>query len=91
MKSTLIAATIAAIALTAAIASPALASKNDGRFALSPQQQAKAKACDDVWKSYNVNAAIGMISTNPKEAAAANEDAAADEAKAKSLGCGWAQ
>jgi len=78
---------LTAIALTAAITSPALASKNDGR---SPQQIAQAQACDKVWYSYNADAAIASTSSKPKEAAAFMKAADKDKAKGKSLGCGWA-
>jgi hypothetical protein len=89
MKSTLIAATIVALALTATLASPAFASKNDGRFAMSPEQH--AQACKKAYDSYMYNGTKGYLaSQDGKGVNSYTKEADKQLAIGQSLGCSWA-
>lgn len=77
-----------ALAISASLASPAFAEKNDGR---SPQQIAQAQACRSAYLDWNADISIAGLSTKPKEAATFKAAADKDMAKGRSLGCGWAQ
>jgi hypothetical protein len=81
-----------AIALTAGVATPALASKNDGRFAKtqSMKVQSKASACSlaqDLLIAAE-NAADSVSGTPAAEQYAKEADK--QWAKGEALGCSWA-